>query len=94
MTFNGSCGNIGYLETKEKTMLASIEDFPMEYWLNVIASNGNKKHYKVRHAIHMINQEISDLRLATLKKVGGQYAGYLMGHQANWLDKQLREALS
>ena len=75
-------------------MLASIEDFPMDYWLNVITSNPNKKHFKVRRAIHIINQEISDLRFAALKRIGGQYAGYLMGHQANWLDKQLREALS
>ena len=75
-------------------MIASFEDFPMDYWLNVISSSPNKKHYKVRRAIHIINQEISDLRFNALKKVGGQYAGYLMGHQSNFLDKQLREALS
>ena len=75
-------------------MIASIEDFPMDYWLNVIASNNNKKHYKVRRAVHVINQEISDLRFNALKKTGGQYAVYLMGHQSNFLEKQLREALS
>jgi len=82
------------LKQRRKTMLASIEDFPMDYWLNVIASNPNKKHYKVRHAIHMINQEISDLRFTALKKIGGQFPQYLMNHQANWLDKQLREVLN
>jgi hypothetical protein len=75
-------------------MLASFEDFQMDYWLNIIQSNPNKKHYKVRHAIHIVNQEISDLRLTALKKIGGQYCQYLLNHQANWLDKQLREVLS
>ena len=74
-------------------MIASFEDFPMDYWLNVIVSNPNKKHYKVRRAIHVINQEISDLRFTALKKIGGQYCQYLLNHQANWLDKQLREVL-
>jgi hypothetical protein len=94
LTDFGCCGNINYLETKEKPMLASIEDFPMEYWLNVIASNPNKKHFKVRRAIHIINQEISDSRYNALKKVGGQYCQYLLNHHANWIEKQLREALS
>ena len=75
-------------------MLASFEDFPMEYWLNVISSSPNKKHYKVRHAVHIINQEISNLRFTALKRIGGQYCQYLLNHQANWLDKQLREVLS
>jgi DNA gyrase inhibitor GyrI len=75
-------------------MIASIEDFPMDYWLNVISSNPNKKHYRVKHALHIINQEISDLRFNALKKTGGQYAAYLMGHQSNFLEKQLREVLS
>ena len=75
-------------------MIASFEDFPMDYWLNVIASNNNKKHYKVRRAVHVINQEISDLRFTALKRIGGQYCQYLLNHHANFLDKQLREVLS
>jgi hypothetical protein len=65
-----------------------------DHWLNFIANSPNKKHWRVRSAIHIINQEISDLRFNALKKVGGQYCQYLMNREANFLDKQLREALS
>jgi hypothetical protein len=65
-----------------------------DHWLNFIANSPNKKHYRVRAAIKIINQEISDLRFNALKKTGGSYCQHLMNREANFLDKQLREVLS
>jgi hypothetical protein len=69
-------------------------DITHDYYLRIIATNPNKKHYRVRSAIRFINQEISDLRYTALKKTGGQFCQYLMNREANFLDKLLREALS
>ena len=75
-------------------MITSLDNPDIDRWLKVIENNPNKKHWMVRRAIHIVNQEISSLRFNALKRIGGQYASYLMGHEANFLDKQLREALS
>jgi hypothetical protein len=69
-------------------------DITHDYYLRIIATNSNKKHWRVKSAVRFINQEISDLRFNALKKVGGQYCQYIMNREANYLDKLLREVLS
>jgi hypothetical protein len=69
-------------------------DTTINHWLNVIAQNPNKKHWQVRYAKTLINQEISDLRFNALNKTGGQYCQFLMNREANFIEKQLREVLS
>ena len=75
-------------------MITPLDNPEIDRQLKIIATNPNKKHWKVRQAIKFVNQEISNLRFNALKKVGGQYPQFLMNHEANWLDKQLREVLS
>jgi hypothetical protein len=69
-------------------------DITIDYWLNYIAKNTNKKHYKVRKARQIVEQEISDLRFNALNRIGGQFPQYLMNHWANVYEKQLEKALS
>jgi len=69
-------------------------DITHDYYLRIIATSGNKKHWRVKNAVRFINQEISDLRFNAFKKIGGQYCQFLMNREANHLDKLLREVLS
>jgi len=69
-------------------------DITHDYYFRIIISGRNKKHWRVKSAIKFINQEISDLRFNALKKVGGSFCQHCMNHEANWIEKQLREALS
>ena len=69
-------------------------DITIKYYLNQIASNPNKKHWKVRNAIKSLNKEISEYRYNAMEKVGGQYCQYLMNKEANYIERQLREVLS
>lgn len=69
-------------------------DITHDYYLHIIATSQNKKHWRVKNAIKFINQEISDFRLNAIKKVGGSFCQHYMNHESNFLEKQLREALS
>jgi hypothetical protein len=69
-------------------------DITHDYYLRMIYSDPTKKHWRTRNAIRFLNQEISDLRLNALNRVGGQYCQFLMNREANYLDKQLREVLN
>ncbi len=68
-------------------------DTTIEYYLNMIVSNPNKKHWKVKYAIRFLNNEISRYRYNAMIKAGGQYCQYLMNREANHIEKLLRYAL-
>lgn len=68
-------------------------DITHDYYLRIITTSQNKKHWRVKNAIKFINQEISDFRLNALKKVGGSFSQYYMNRAANFLEKQLRYAV-
>ncbi len=68
-------------------------DITIEYYLNKIAENPNKKHWRVKNAIRFLNNEISSYRFNAMEKVGGQYCQYLMNREANHIEKLLRYAV-
>jgi len=68
-------------------------DITHSYYLRIIATGQNKKHWRVKNAIRFINQEISELRFNALNKIGGQFCQYYMNREANHIEKMLRYAL-